>query len=348
MPAVLVHPIPHWTPAPVTKEPLKWAELEVIDLEKAKTIEGRAELVVKARDAMHKQGFFYVVNHGLEKAQASLYPNRLGPWTYTSAERIFDIAAVPFEGVPPEEMKPYVADIKATGEYEGYKPMQYWHIDNGIRDRLEQYNFNRNVNYKKHPSALRPLLPEIQEFVRFDHENVVHEIERLLALGLGLPEDTLTKITSFNSENNGYFNPYEDGEWCWVKHIENALILRADTLFPEVVNCGDSMSMISGGFYKSAVHRVVQPPSDQHGYQRLGVYYFCHFDDDIQLGPLRSPLLQPTSARTAKETAEAAPPIVREWRKARVAAYGTSELKKSAEKGVEEEFIDGIRVKHYS
>lgn len=36
-----------------------------------------------------------------------------------------------------------------------------------------------------------------------------------------------------------------------------------------------------------------------------------------------------------------------EWRKARVAAYGTSELKKSAKKGVEEEFINGIPVKHY-
>lgn len=78
------------------------------------------------------------------------------------------------------------------------------------------------------------------------------------------------------------------------------------------------------------------------------MYYFCHLDDDVQLGPVGSPLLQLTSARTAKETPQAAPPIVREWRKARVAAYGTSELKKGAEKGVEEEFIDGIRVKHYS
>lgn len=41
---------------------------------------------------------------------------------------MFDIAAVPFEGVPPEEMKTYVADMETTGEYEGYKPMQYWVI----------------------------------------------------------------------------------------------------------------------------------------------------------------------------------------------------------------------------
>jgi len=41
----------------------------VIDLSKAKTPTGRAEQVEKARNAMHKQGFFYVVNHGLDEAQ---------------------------------------------------------------------------------------------------------------------------------------------------------------------------------------------------------------------------------------------------------------------------------------
>jgi len=43
--------------------------LAVVDLAKANTPEGRAEQVVLARDAAHKQGFFYVVNHGLEKSQ---------------------------------------------------------------------------------------------------------------------------------------------------------------------------------------------------------------------------------------------------------------------------------------
>jgi isopenicillin N synthase-like dioxygenase len=46
-----------------------WAELEVIDLAKVKTPEGKAEQVEKARDAMHRQGFFYAVNHGLDKSQ---------------------------------------------------------------------------------------------------------------------------------------------------------------------------------------------------------------------------------------------------------------------------------------
>lgn len=37
------------------------------------------------------------------------------------------------------------------------------------------------------------------------------------------------------------------------------------------------------------------------------------------------------------------------WRKARAAAYGTTELKKSeVEAGIEEEIVNGIRVKHYA
>lgn len=48
---------------------VEWAELETIDLAKARSPEGRAEWAIKVRDAMHKQGFLYVVNHGLEKQQ---------------------------------------------------------------------------------------------------------------------------------------------------------------------------------------------------------------------------------------------------------------------------------------
>ena len=46
-----------------------WADLAVIDLARAKTPEGRAEQVRIARDAMHNDGFFYVVNHGLEQTK---------------------------------------------------------------------------------------------------------------------------------------------------------------------------------------------------------------------------------------------------------------------------------------
>ena len=90
---------------------------------------------------MHKQGFFYVINHGLEQSQArtlvplvsvhlqtiQLLTSRLPTLSCLGqTQRIFDAAAVPFRDVPPEEMKSYEADIKGRGEYWGYKPQQYW------------------------------------------------------------------------------------------------------------------------------------------------------------------------------------------------------------------------------
>ncbi|KAI0067180.1 Clavaminate synthase-like protein [Artomyces pyxidatus] len=368
MPAITLPPAPRWTPAPPTHEDLEWAQLEVVDLAKARTPEGRDEQVAKARDAMHKQGFFYVINHGLDESQV---------------ERIFDIAAVPFEQVDPQEKRQYEARIKETGTFMGYKPLQYWvrrlHIANGVKDRIEHYNLNRNVDLKPHPTAVRPFLPEIQEFIRHNHIDVLHEVERLLALGLELDEDAFVKIHNFEDKNNAYCRfmmyyprPQEeeeqtenvwlkghadqttlsvlysqpisalqirdaDEQWRWVRHKQNAL----------VINCGDTMEMLSGGYYKSAIHRVVQPPVDQRGHKRLGVFYFCYADDDVQLEPLEeSPVLQREGVKRRAEPGKA--PLMEAWRKARTAAYGTSDLKKSSEAGVEEEVLNGIRVKHYN
>lgn len=47
-----------------------WADLAVIDISKARTPEGRAELAPQIRHVMRTVGFFYVVNHGMTKEQA--------------------------------------------------------------------------------------------------------------------------------------------------------------------------------------------------------------------------------------------------------------------------------------
>ena len=44
---------------------MDYADLAIIDLAKATTPDGRAELAASARDAMRDIGFFYVINHGL-------------------------------------------------------------------------------------------------------------------------------------------------------------------------------------------------------------------------------------------------------------------------------------------
>ncbi|KAF5393085.1 hypothetical protein D9757_001267 [Collybiopsis confluens] len=116
MPSLSHALIPHYEPAPPTKEPLDYAELPIVDLSKASTYEGRLELAVQVRQAMSEHGFFYAVNHGYSKEQM---------------DRVFDIADVLFTQVSDEEKDKYVANSKATGSWQGYKPRQFWIINAG-------------------------------------------------------------------------------------------------------------------------------------------------------------------------------------------------------------------------
>ena len=48
---------------------MEYADLAIIDLSKAGTLEGRLELAKDVREALRNQGFFYVVNYGYTSAQ---------------------------------------------------------------------------------------------------------------------------------------------------------------------------------------------------------------------------------------------------------------------------------------
>ncbi|EIW52052.1 Clavaminate synthase-like protein [Trametes versicolor FP-101664 SS1] len=365
MPATTFSSIPHYEPAPPTHEELEWADIPIIDISKAGTPEGRAELAPPARDAMRTQGFLYIINHG---------------YTQTQNERVFDIADLPFAQVPEEEKRLFAGDIKKTGSYRGYKLRNYWHIDNGVHDQLEHYNLHRAIDQQnqQHPKALQPVLPEIRAFAEHNHHNVLHPLLRLLALGMELPEDALVEQHGFDSKGETYvrFMKYyprtddeeiktknvwlkghtdfgtitilwsqpvsalqilsPDGKWRWVKHIPNAL----------VVNAGDAMEFLSGGFYKATIHRVVQPPADQRGHTRVGAFYFAMTDDDVRLIPFtESAALQ--RAGIVRRCDDADAPTMEQWRRGRTSAYGQSELKKKDEV-VEEEVINGVVVKHYN
>ncbi|KAI0922582.1 hypothetical protein AcW1_002811 [Taiwanofungus camphoratus] len=363
MPGTTLSSVPHITRPPSTNEILDYADLPIIDLAKAHTAEGRAELAIQLRDAMTGQGFFYAINHGYTQAQN---------------DRIFDVADVPFSQVDDEEKTVFAGDFKTTGIYQGYKSRGKWHINAGVPDEIEHYNINRDVMKQQHPEALQPLLPEIEDFAKFCHMNVLHPILRLFAIGLELPEETFVNIHGFSSagESSVRFMKYYprsadieartdnvwlkghtdtgsitilwsqpisalqilllDGKWRWVRHIDNAL----------VINAGDAMEFLSGGFYKATIHRVIQPPVDQRGYARVGVFYFAKADDNVKLVPYaKSPVLQKYGMTRLCEDDIA--PTMEMWRKGRASAYGLSQLKKR-EDGNEEEVIRGVVVKHYN
>jgi isopenicillin N synthase-like dioxygenase len=107
------------------------------------------------------------------------------------------------------------------------------------------------------------------------------------------------------------------------------------------------MEFISGGLYKATIHRVVQPPIDQRDYTRLGVMYFGIPEDQVKLVPVSgSPVLDKIGVKRRFEDETA--PTSEAWRKYRTTSYGTVTLRQSEEVGVEEEYMNGIVIKHYN
>ncbi|TBU25799.1 Clavaminate synthase-like protein [Dichomitus squalens] len=363
MPATTLPSAPRWIPPPPTKEDLDWADLPIIDFSKASTPEGRAELAPRVCDVMRTVGFMCLVNHGLTKAQT---------------DRFFDIGEVVFTQVSEDERMQHASKLAEEGSKIGYKPRALWTIDNGVRDQHEQYALHRTVfGGQKHPKALEPFLPELRAFCEHNHYNVLHNILRLLAIGMEIDEETFVKMHGFDavgdsharwikyyprtaeeeSKTNSvwlkghtdtgtvtilYSQPIAalqilspDGKWRWVKHIENAL----------VVNIGESLEMLSGGFYKATIHRVVQPPMDQRGLVRLGAYYFALADDDVKLVPVKSPVLEEEGV--VRKFEDDVAPTMGEWRKMRYMAYG---LKKAigTDKATQEQIVDnGVQILKY-
>ncbi|KIK68323.1 hypothetical protein GYMLUDRAFT_256067 [Collybiopsis luxurians FD-317 M1] len=346
MPSLVSPPVPlapHYEAAPRTKEALDFADLPVIDLSKYVNTDPaiHTQIVEQVRSAMAEYGLFYIVNHGLTSAENT---------------RIFDIADIPFSQVEEDEKQNYESRLKETGTQEGYKPRQYYHINDGVRDQLEIYALDHDVHKGNHPEALRPFLPELDHFARHSHINVLYPILRLLALGLGLPKDALVDLhlweeysttymrfmkyyprteeeemkaksiwlkghTDIGSITLMYSQPVsalqiraKDGSWKWVKHMENAI----------VVNTGDALEFLSGGFYRATTHRVVQPPSDQRAYTRLGLFYFVLPREDLILKPLSdSPILKQTQSGWVNDRLRSVdPPTVEVWRKERIKSYG--------------------------
>ena len=114
----------------------------------------------------------------------------------------------------------------------------------------------------------------------------------------------------------------------------------------QVINAGDGLEMLSGGFYKGTIHRVVQPPPDQRGFPRLGAFYFALADNDVRLVPLtQSPVLQ--RGEVKRRCADEDAPTMEQWIKGRTRAYGAKALPKIIG-GIEEDIVNGLVVKHYN
>src|ERR1700749_4227098 len=77
-----------------TKADLDWADLVTLDLSKFDQPDGRQKLAAQLKDAIHKVGFFYIINYGLSKEQV---------------DQQFNLAKTVFQ-LPQEEKNKYLVN----------------------------------------------------------------------------------------------------------------------------------------------------------------------------------------------------------------------------------------------
>ncbi|WFD05418.1 hypothetical protein MVES1_000748 [Malassezia vespertilionis] len=368
--------IPAWTPpAETKKEDLDWAPLHTLDLSK---IQGEdfdqvpQDVVEQVGEAFSKDGFMYAVNHGL---------------THEQVLRQFAIGQYAFNNVSEEEKKRCVADMVNAGSFVGYKPMGHWQLQ-GVKDRIEQLNFGSQTftpaKRERFPVQMQSLMDEIHEFARYNHDVILRKVLAVLSLVLKLPVQTLWNLsadhekgldllryalyrtppkeddttlngvrlqghTDFNSVSILWSQPITslevlmpDDVWRTVRYRPNAIVL----------NMGDAIHFLSGGFLKPTIHRVVAPPEDQAHYDRLGLFYFALFNDDVELKPLTdSPVVRKAheSRNFWDECKRNGLPIptAGEWERMRVRAYGQGGQKKGSD-GHDHVKIAGVDVTLYN
>lgn len=85
----------------------------------------------------------------------------------------------------------------------------------------------------------------------------------------------------------------EDG-WKWVPPRRGCAI----------INLGDAFVRFTDGLFRSATHRVMQPPGEQRAFDRYSVVYFERPNDDVKLRPLTRDAGSLEDYPTAKEWIE--------------------------------------------
>ncbi|KAI1321370.1 2OG-Fe(II) oxygenase superfamily protein [Xylariaceae sp. FL0255] len=347
---------------PETKYELDWADLVTLDLSLFDLPGGKEKLASQLFKAIQKIGFFYITDFGL---------------TQEEVDRQFAIGKKVFQLSTEEKLK-YRADL-VNGNYNGYKPLGLREVRPGIFDNTEVYNIPKFIPEleRTHPEIINENRGEIERFTRHIHDKVAGKLLVLFAIILELPEDYFLQCHRYNARSdchlrylkyhhrteeqnkaleNIWIKGHTDfgsitllfrqpvaalqvrtptGEWKWVKPHPRSI----------TVNLADSLHFLTNGFFRSSIHRVVAPPPDQANVDRLGVLYFVRPEDDLELKPIASNVLERLGYN--KTTDESAVGITAgEWVKARV-ARGSGKGKHARSEEKEVEVIKGVSAKYY-
>jgi isopenicillin N synthase-like dioxygenase len=266
-----------------------------------------ADFVAALRDAFHGIGAAYLVGHGV--------PDDLVARVRHVAGEFFAL---------PEEERLAIENVHSP-QFRGYTRLGTEHT-NGRRDLRDQVDVGREQPAPEigpdDPAWLRLRgpnlwpegLPEFRTVVTEYNaavEEAGHALMRAVALALGQPADhfdelvtppeVLTKIirypapsetfptgqgvgahtdagflTLLHQDTVGGFEAEVDGEWVAVPALPGSFVL----------NIGELLQLVSGGYFRATPHRVVSPPK---GVQRISIAYFFNPRFEARIAPVTLP-----------------------------------------------------------
>lgn len=255
--------------------------------------------------------------------------------------------------LPLEEKMEYLAKTE-EGDFHRYRPVAAGkERAPGVFGNNELYNVPKFTPDHKmpHPEVLLAHWDEIEKFSKHIHYEIVEKLLTLFAIIMELPEDYFVRLHEYEEKsdcylryvkyhartpeenaalNNVWLNSHSDFGSLTLLFRQPIAALQVQTPegtwkyvkpYPEsiTVNTADTLEFLSGGFLKSTIHRVVAPPPDQAHLDRFGVAYFARPNDNVELKPVPSPVLEregtaPINVRTGLTASE--------WVKARVTKLG--------------------------
>lgn len=353
----------HFVSVKPTKENLEYADLVCLDFSKwdngPEAIEALAE---QLKYAMRTQGFFLIENHGVSTP---------------TIDRQVDIGYNVLTKTSREEKQQKEAQIKQRGSYQGFKLRKFWTIENGVKDQIEQYNWNRDLSLFDHPSTFKPFIPEMQELNEYLHKVVLYRILTLFEVSLELPEGYLVERHKYETFDESwfrymmYFREHEEGDMdktggLWLKGHQDFGTLTMLFSQPMIslqlkdhftgkwryvpykpnailINAGEFMEWWTGGYYKATIHRVHQPPEDQRNQDRCGLFYFIVPNENVPINTLLdvSPVLR--AAGVERRFEPGTEPTSEMYVKARIGAYGQTSIFQKKKDGENGEVIGGVR-----
>ena len=114
-----------------------------------------------------------------------------------------------------------------------------------------------------------------------------------------------------------------------------------------VINAGEIMQWFTGGYFKAAIHRVIEPPSDQKNHDRCSIFYFAMPNKDVVINTLleESPVLRRAGVQMAHNPEDA--PTCQEWCTGRVKITGTGDKFKGEDGNVTVEKVGKVTTTWY-